>query len=92
MCQIKWFLKLSQISEVREVPDLSDDAQSYLQRIIDDFSIGDALEIKRIQKTDPDGALEYFLRQKCSSHPEISKVDTSVIRLLVLKQVFFSVL
>ncbi|CAB4263245.1 unnamed protein product [Prunus armeniaca] len=76
LVEIKWLLKLSQILEVTEVPGFSDDAQSYLQEIINGFCISDALEIKRIEKmTNHDvKAVEYFLKQKCSSHPEIAKV------------------
>ncbi|CAB4286681.1 unnamed protein product [Prunus armeniaca] len=76
LVEIKWLLKLSQIAEVTEVPSFSEDAQSYLQGIIDGFCISDALEIKRIEKmTNHDvKAVEYFLKQKCISHPEIAKV------------------
>ncbi|KAB2611559.1 hypothetical protein D8674_019591 [Pyrus ussuriensis x Pyrus communis] len=74
--EIKWLLKLSQIPEVTEVPSFSGDAQSYLQGIIDGFSVDDAAEIKKIEKiTNHDvKAVEYFLKQKSSSHPEIAKV------------------
>lgn len=77
LCQIKWLLKLSQIPEVTEVPSFSKEAQSYLEGLIDGFSMRDALEVKNIEKvTNHDvKAVEYFLKQKCQSHPEISKVD-----------------
>jgi len=47
-----------------------------LQGIIDGFSIDDALEIKKIERvTNHDvKAVEYFLKQKCESQPEIAKV------------------
>lgn len=59
------------------MPTFSGDAQSYLQGIIDGFSVDDAAEIKKIEKiTNHDvKAVEYFLKQKCSSHPEIAKVN-----------------
>lgn len=78
VCQIKWLLKLSQIPEVIEVPNFSEDAQSYLQGIIDGFSIKDAREVKRIEMTTNHDvkAVEYFLKQRSSSHPEIAKVGT----------------
>jgi adenylosuccinate lyase len=71
-------LKLSQIPEVIEVPNFSEDAQSYLQGIIDGFSIKDAREVKRIYVTTKHDvkAVEYFLKQRSSSHPEIAKVET----------------
>ena len=74
--QIKWLLKLSQIPEVTEVPQFSKEAQLYLQGLVDGFSMSDALEVKNIEKvTNHDvKAVEYFLKQKCQSHPEIAKV------------------
>ncbi|GMP55573.1 hypothetical protein CsSME_00020346 [Camellia sinensis var. sinensis] len=74
--EIRWLLKLSQIPEVTEVPSFSGEAQSYLQGLIDGFTISDALEVKNIEKvTNHDvKAVEYFLKQKCQSHPEIAKV------------------
>ncbi|EFH44250.1 hypothetical protein ARALYDRAFT_493016 [Arabidopsis lyrata subsp. lyrata] len=74
--EIKWLLKLSNIPEVTEVPSFSKEAQSYLQGIIDGFSIDDALEVKNIERiTNHDvKAVEYFLKQKCESQPEIAKV------------------
>ncbi|XP_028058958.1 uncharacterized protein LOC114262762 isoform X2 [Camellia sinensis] len=76
MVEIRWLLKLSQIPEVTEVPSFSGEAQSYLQGLIDGFTISDALEVKNIEKvTNHDvKAVEYFLKQKCQSHPEIAKV------------------
>lgn len=67
---------LSQIPEVPEVPSFSDETQQYMQGLIDDFGMADALEVKNIEKvTNHDvKAIEYFLKQKCQSHPEISKV------------------
>lgn len=74
--QVQWLLKLSQILEVKEVPTFSNDAVSFLQGIVDGFTVGDALAIKNIEKvTNHDvKAVEYFLKQKCESHPEIFKV------------------
>lgn len=76
MSQVQWLLKLSQIPEVEEVPSVSEDGRSYLQGLVDGFSLNDALEIKKIEKvTNHDvKAVEYFLKQKCQSHPEIAKV------------------
>ncbi|KAF9621374.1 hypothetical protein IFM89_020033 [Coptis chinensis] len=76
LVEIKWLIKLSQIPEVVEVTSFSDEAQSFLQGLIDGFSMDDALEVKNIEKvTNHDvKAVEYFLKQKCQSHPEIAKV------------------
>lgn len=79
-CQIKWLLKLSQISGVPEVPKFSREAESYLQNLIDQFNLDDALEVKKIEKvTNHDvKAVEYFLKNKCQSHPEINQVHMSI--------------
>ncbi|XP_009136932.2 adenylosuccinate lyase [Brassica rapa] len=76
LVEIKWLLKLSRIADVTEVPSFSKEAEAYLQAIIDGFSVDDALEVKKIEKvTNHDvKAVEYFLKQKCESHPEIAKV------------------
>ncbi|OVA17680.1 Fumarate lyase [Macleaya cordata] len=76
LVEIKWLIKLSQIPEVTEVPSFSDEALSYLKGVIDGFSTSDALEVKKIERvTNHDvKAVEYFLKQKCQSHPEIAKV------------------
>ncbi|OIT38763.1 hypothetical protein A4A49_59113 [Nicotiana attenuata] len=76
LVEIKWLLKLSQIPQVIEVPCFSEGAQSFLQNLINEFSLDDALEVKKIEKvTNHDvKAVEYFLKQRCQSHPEIVKV------------------
>lgn len=70
-------LKLSQIQEIIEVPSFSSDAQSFLERIIQEFDMNEALEVKKIEKvTNHDvKAVEYFLKQRCKSCPEVAKVS-----------------
>ncbi|XP_055823008.1 uncharacterized protein LOC129891620 isoform X1 [Solanum dulcamara] len=76
LVEIKWLIKMSQIPQIVEVPSFSDGAQTFLNDLIDGFSMNDALEVKKIERvTNHDvKAVEYFLKQKCQSHPEISKV------------------
>ncbi|KAK6151950.1 hypothetical protein DH2020_014585 [Rehmannia glutinosa] len=45
--KVKWLLKLSQVSEV---PSFSIEAKSYLQNLLDQFNMDDALEVKRIEE------------------------------------------
>ena len=63
-------LQLSQIPEIVEVPSFSEGATIFLQGLIDDFSVDDALEVKNIERvTNHDvKAVEYFLKQKCQSN------------------------
>ncbi|PIN18912.1 Adenylosuccinate lyase [Handroanthus impetiginosus] len=76
--KIRWLLKLSQIPEVPEVLRFSGKAESYIQNLIDQFNMDDALEVKKIEKkkkTKHDtNTIEYFLKQRCQSNPETSKV------------------
>ncbi|KAK6929444.1 Fumarate lyase, N-terminal, partial [Dillenia turbinata] len=76
LVEIKWLLKLSQIDEVTEVPKFSTKAEAFLLKLIDEFDIDDALEVKNIEEvTNHDvKAVEYFLKQKCQSNTEIAKV------------------
>ncbi|KAF3490265.1 hypothetical protein F2Q69_00056972 [Brassica cretica] len=72
-----YFRVLVEVSAfVTSLPSFSKEAEAYLQAIIDGFSVDDALEVKKIEKvTNHDvKAVEYFLKQKCESHPEIAKV------------------
>ncbi|XP_020589019.1 uncharacterized protein LOC110030585 [Phalaenopsis equestris] len=76
MVEIKWLLKLSEIPEIEEVPNLSEGARFFLKDLIDNFSIKDALEVKKIEaKTNHDvKAVEYLLKQKCGACPEVGEV------------------
>lgn len=58
------------------MPPFSEEAQLFLNGIIEDFSIDDAKEVKKIEKiTNHDvKAVEYFLKQRCCSNAEIAKV------------------
>ncbi|XP_014502536.1 uncharacterized protein LOC106762924 [Vigna radiata var. radiata] len=76
LVEIKWLLQLSMIPEIVEVPSFSESAKTFLQSLIDDFSLEDALEVKNIERvTNHDvKAVEYFLKQKCQSNAEVAKV------------------
>ncbi|KAJ0962461.1 hypothetical protein J5N97_030289 [Dioscorea zingiberensis] len=76
LVEVKWLLKLSEILEISEVPNFSENARSFLEDIIHDFKFYDALEVKKIEKvTNHDvKAVEYFLKTKCKSCPEIAEV------------------
>jgi adenylosuccinate lyase len=80
--QIKWLLKLSDIPEIKEVPSFSQETCAFLENIIQEFSASDAQEVKKIEKiTNHDvKAVEYFLKQKCKSHSEISMVGSFYLR------------
>ncbi|GAB2234523.1 hypothetical protein Drorol1_Dr00003778 [Drosera rotundifolia] len=76
LVEIKWLILLSQLPEITEVPCFSNEAQRFMLDLVDEFGESDALEVQKIERvTNHDvKAVEYFLKQKCQSHPEISKV------------------
>ncbi|PHT42190.1 Adenylosuccinate lyase [Capsicum baccatum] len=87
LVEVKWLIKMSQIPQIVEVPSFSEGARTFLQELIDGFSMDDALEVKKIERvTNHDvKAVEYFLKQRCQSHPEISKDINNLAHALMLK-------
>ncbi|KAG9442275.1 hypothetical protein H6P81_018129 [Aristolochia fimbriata] len=76
LVEVKWLLMLSKIPQLTEVPSFSEDARLFLEGLVNNFSVADAEEVKRIEKgTNHDvKAVEYFLKEKCQSHSEVTKV------------------
>ncbi|CAA7059737.1 unnamed protein product [Microthlaspi erraticum] len=76
LVRIKLPLYLSKVPQVTEVPCFSKDGDVYLQFIFAVFSIDDTLEVNKVERVAYDDvkAVEYFLKQKFESQPEIVKV------------------
>jgi adenylosuccinate lyase len=74
--EIQWLIALSETPEITEVPKLSADALATLHRIEKEFSLADADEIKRIEKTTRHDvkAVEYFLKNKMAALPELNQL------------------
>ena len=72
--EIKWFIHLSNITKIKELPKLNIKEHKYLSDLIDNFNMNDARRIKTIEKqTNHDvKAVEYFLKEKFK---EIKKLD-----------------
>ena len=79
---MQWLLKLSQIPEVEQVPLFSEDARLFLESIALNFSLADARAVKGVERvTNHDvKAVEYVLKDKCRSHPELEKVHGSSVK------------
>ena len=73
--EIKWFIHLSKISKIKELPKLSFKDTRYLIDLIDNFSLKDAQRIKTIEsKTNHDvKAVEYFLKEKFKKSKKLDK-------------------
>ena len=72
--EIKWFIHLSNIAKIKELPKLNIKEYKYLADLVDNFDINDARRIKTIEKqTNHDvKAVEYFLKEKFK---KIKKLD-----------------
>ena len=78
---MQWLLKLSEIPEVEEVPLFSEDARLFLESISSNFSLADARAVKGVERVTNDvKAVEYVLKDKCRSHPELEKVHGSRVK------------
>ena len=73
--EIKWFIHLSKISKIKELPKLNIQDTRYLIDLIDNFSLKDAQRIKTIEsKTNHDvKAVEYFLKEKFKKSKKLDK-------------------
>lgn len=75
--EIHWLELLANSGKLNEIPPLSNAAKSFLQQLIDHFSQQDVLVIKNFEvsiKHDVK-AVEYFLKEKFTSHPELNKLS-----------------
>lgn len=75
--EIRWLQKLASHPHIQEVPVLSEDANDYLNGIIENFSLDDAERIKTIERTTNHDvkAVEYFLKEKSEALPELANVS-----------------
>ncbi len=73
--EIKWFIHLSKISKIKELPKLNIKDTRYLIDLINNFSLKDAQRIKTIEsKTNHDvKAVEYFLKEKFKKSKKLDK-------------------
>lgn len=78
--EIRWLQQLAQHSAVIEVPNLSAEANEYLNQIVDNFSESDALAIKNIEATTNHDvkAVEYFIKEQLESLAELKAVSEFV--------------
>ena len=73
--EIRWLQRLSQHSQVNELPAFSDAANALLDGIVSNFSVDDASRIKEIERTTNHDvkAVEYFLKDKMKENEELAK-------------------
>ena len=75
--EVRWLQALSEQSDIKEVPAFSDETHDLLDRLISDFSIEDAQQVKNIESTTNHDvkAVEYFLKEKTSNNNELLAVN-----------------
>ena len=75
--EVRWLQKLAATAEIQEVSSLSKEANDYLNKIVEEFSLQDAERIKEIERTTNHDvkAVEYFLKEKSEALPELAKVS-----------------
>ncbi len=75
--EVRWLQTLAQLPEIKEVPELSLEANAVLDSIINNFSIDDAERVKAIEATTNHDvkAVEYFLKEKIANNPELNAVS-----------------
>lgn len=78
--EIRWLQGLAGHPRIHEVPELSEEASSILNGIVEDFSETDAATIKDIEKTTNHDvkAVEYFIKQRIQSNTELKAVSEFV--------------
>ncbi len=77
LVEIRWLQTLAVQNDIEEVPALSDEANTLLNNITDNFSVTDALRIKDIESTTNHDvkAVEYFIKEKIAGNEELEKVS-----------------
>lgn len=78
--EIRWLQQLAAMPGVVEVPALSDEANTILNAIVDDFSEEDALAVKKIESTTNHDvkAVEYFIKDKFGNNEELQAINEFV--------------
>ena len=75
--EIEWFKFLSAHHGIDEIPPLSDQAETFLDKILDEFDTQQAIHIKTIEKTTQHDvkALEYYIVSQVQMLPELSDLS-----------------
>jgi adenylosuccinate lyase len=78
--EVSWLHLLGANADITEVPKLSDTAESFLNDMVNNFSVEDAAEIKAIEReTNHDvKAVEYFIKRKFKANDELDKINEFV--------------
>ena len=75
--EIKWFIHLSKISKIKDLPNLKIKDTNYLHDLINNFDVLEAKKIKKIEsKTNHDvKAVEYYLKEKFKKNTNLKNLS-----------------
>lgn len=73
LVEVRWLQCMADEASISELPPLGSVIKTLLNEIVDEFSIDDAVEVKKIEATTNHDvkAVEYFLRDKLGTGPEM---------------------
>jgi adenylosuccinate lyase len=76
LVEVRWLQQLSELPEISEVPPFSDNANQFLDDIIEHFNLHQAEKIKGIEATTNHDvkAIEYYLKSCVEKNIELNKV------------------
>ncbi|HLF97050.1 MAG TPA: adenylosuccinate lyase [Methylococcaceae bacterium] len=76
LVEVRWLQALAGEPAIVEIPAFSAEADAFLETLVSGFSEEDAARVKAIEKTTNHDvkAVEYFLKEKTVSRPEIARV------------------
>ena len=76
LVEVRWLQALANEAAIAEVPKFSDEANAYLEAILNNFSETDAQQIKDIERTTNHDvkAVEYYLKEKIANNAELHAV------------------
>lgn len=71
--EVKWLLRLAQMPDIEEVPQLSDEAIALLNNLLGNFDEKEAQAIKDIEATTNHDvkAVEYYIKKQIADNPEL---------------------
>jgi adenylosuccinate lyase len=75
LIEIEWLQALARHEGIKEVPNLSSEAKTFLKDLILNFSVKEAQRVKAIEQTTNHDvkAVEYFLKEKIQEQPELAR-------------------
>lgn len=74
--EVRWLQALARHSQIQEVPEFDDEANAYLERILETFNLEHAQRVKTIESTTNHDvkAVEYFLKERVAHNDSLNAI------------------